>query len=345
MKILMFVQSQFGAILHWPRRNYFDFYQSLGYLATSIYQYGPGEQELWGTQIAPLEYDKAHTMDDILKFFNPDVVLLFSWVGVRKWLKSRSKYSRNIPFVCLSGDYFSVPPKFKGWHDQWDLLIHRGNCHDDPERTVPSVWLPQALSEREFYTDPERDYLDGRENLIVWVGNTSKFPHYETRITALKKLRPTGLLKDIGLLNLDQDSRKAKLKLTVKQTMEVTEAYPKTLKKYIGAYTCAGHELHSTLAKHFEIMGSGTAMLTQSINLSDVLFGKKQCFFTYKDDLSDLIPMAKEILNDHAKVKKVTENALRVINKYHLHHHRRIEFYDILKAMINGQEIPRKWGK
>lgn len=344
MKILLFVESQYGAILYWHRRAYIDFYRSLGYLSTSFYHYGPNEHLLWGSQVAPLRYNKDHTMDDILKYFNPDIAIVSSWPGVRHWLKPRSPHSRQIPFACISGDYFSVPDRFKEWHDQWDLLIHRGNCHLDPERTVPSVWLPQSVNEREFYTDPKKDYLKERINKIAWIGNMSKFPPYATRKRAIEILKSTELLENIGLIDFDQNSHESKLKITQEEVREIAGKYPSMLKQYIGAYTCAGHDLHSTIAKHFEIMGSGTAMLTQTINYSDVLFGKDQCFFTYKDDLSDLIPAAEEILNDHDKVKEVTGNALRVINKYHLHHHRRLEFYNILKAMISGREIPRKWG-
>jgi len=345
MRILLMVQSEFGALTRWPRRNYFDFYRSLSAFA-EFYQYGPNEQKRYGEKAAPLEYSKKHSMEDIMKELKPDIVIVWNWPVPKKWLppRGRGKYSRQIPFLGLTGDYFSVPTKDRVWFDQWDLLLTRGAGVDVSERKIPSVWLPQAVDEKEFFTDPASDYLKNREKKIVWIGNTSKFPYYETRIAGLEKLRPTGLLKDIGLLG-GKYSAKDKEYVKEKKVKLMTEPYAAKLKEYVGAFSCAGGTLHSTLAKHFEIMGSGTAMLCQHIKDFDVLFGKKQCYFTYEDDLSDLIPKAEEIINDHDKVEEVTRNALTVINANHLHYHRRIELFEILKALISGGEIPKRWGR
>jgi len=344
MRILLMVKSDYGAVNKWASRNHFDLYRSLSVLA-EFYHYGPNEQKLFGEEVAPLAYDEKHTMTDILKEIEPDVVITWGLPVCRGWLPPRDNYSLQIPFLCTTGDFFSIKQEERHWFNQWDLLLTRGSNIDTSDCSIPSVWVPLSVDEREFFTDPKSNYLKDREKKIVWIGNTSSFPYYKTRIAGIKELNTAGLLENIGLVGMGNIPADAKENLTSEQIKLISDSYAPKLKEYVGAFSCAGGVLHSTIAKHFEIMGSGTALLTQQFIGAEILFGKNQCYFTYEDDLSDLVSKANEIINDPSKVQEVTRNALMVINNNHCHHHRRVELFMILKALISGGEIPRRWGK
>jgi spore maturation protein CgeB len=116
------------------------------------------------------------------------------------------------------------------------------------------------------------------------------------------------------------------------------------LKEYVGIISDAGSSLHMTLGKVFEAMASGTAVLTPWFYGSDILFGKDKCFFKYREDCTDLKTVAVDMLRDIPKTKSVIDNALNVVRDRHLHKHRILELHDILLAILNKKEVPKKWG-
>ena len=88
-----------------------------------------------------------------------------------------------------------------------------------------------------------------------------------------------------------------------------------------------------------------SSYLTNMMKNSKELFGDKQCYFEYKDECSDVIEKAKEILNDHDKVAEITKNAIDIVLERHTHEKRAIELYNILHSLVSGVEIPRIWGQ
>lgn len=256
-------------------------------------------------------YDERFTIEDLEQLFKPDIIA--SWdIGVVKRFMPKGR-TKNIPYIVLVGDYDAL--NNKKWYEIFDYLIQRGPYDTEYSN---SVWVPLSVTD-EFYPDPRINRIDK----IVFMGNT-KGNVYCPRRRALEWLKETGMLTNYGLLG----------------SME----YPGLLRKYVGAYTCTGLvDMRQPLAKHFEYGASGTAILTPPFYHGVALFGAEQCWFEYKHDCSDLRDVAREIISDKDKVAEVTSNMLKVIKKHHTDKGRIVELDNILRALIDGKPIPRKW--
>ena len=320
-KILCFKDSLGQYEVH-SRRLHNEFIPKL-YRFFDFNLYGPKEHE-FTSNFVPLVYDKNRSIEDVIREINPDIILVHTYV-LNKWLPSL-KNVKNIPVIYITGDYCDeYVENFCKFHNI-DYMIHR-NLYDkdilDYEK-IPYVWLPWAATS-DFYTTTVDNYLENRINKIVFIGSSQKgYKYYKVRRIALDILEKSNILERKDIVGYIK--------------------YPYELKQYIGGLSCTGDTLHTPYGKIFEIMASGTALLTQWFHKQDVLFGKEQCFFTYKDDCSNIVSQANIILNDIDQVKEVTQNALSVINKYHLEHYRLLEFRDILNAFIEGKEVPKRWG-
>jgi len=287
-----------------------------------FYVYGYKERELNGEDISPIEFDRKAKVKDIIKELKPDLLLLPSTPIALLFKGIKTKL--NIPKVLFEVDYYAV--KDKHWYKKShiDLIVNRGIECVEEETKVKSVWLPLSAQEQDFYTDPNSNYLDNRLKKVVFVGGGrySLNKLYFHRQVAIRTLESMDLLDYIGHVGY--------------------ERYPTILKSYLIGLSDGFPPLNTPAAKTFELMASGTAVLSTYLRNKEVLFGEKQCYFEY--NLGNVQDIAKKVLNDMDKIKETTMNALEVINKHHLHKHRIIEFYDILNALIAGREIPKKWG-
>lgn len=260
------------------------------------------------------DYDEVG-IQDIEKTYRPDVIASWDYAAVKGILPQGK--CKHIPYIVFGGDYRTTPDK--EWYNRFDLIIQRGPW--DTENDVPSVWLPLSVNE-EFFSSP----LIGRKKKIVFMGNTVGRFVYARRRGAIQELEQTDIFVNKGMFS--------------------TEHYPAELRRYVGALTCTGSKnVRQPLAKHFEYGASGTAILSPFFKHKDELFGPDQCYFEYRVDCSDIVEVAREIINDTDKVKEVTDNMLKIVNKFHLDKHRLLELDLILKALIKGKSIPKKWGK
>jgi len=331
VRILFIVDSTFGDTRGNASRLYFDFIIRLADLCDIII-YGPEEREINGSELSPIKFDEKATIDDIVKDSNSDIVLTLSSQAVGHFLPKKD--STNFPLVMMEADYQDVvlwnTGKYNIAHeDNWytkrgvDFIIHRGPWTNCP-LCLESVWLPLSADENEFNSSKTRDYLIGRYREIAFIGAVTRSIHYKVRRKAIDTLKEEEWFSDLGIVDKDD--------------------YPRVLREYIGILSDSGSYLHMTLGKVFEAMASGTAIITTWFYGSDLLFGKNQCFFKYRDDCTDLKAVSEEVLNNLSKTKHITDNALVEVNKHHLHKHRIIELYNILYAVLNGKDIPRKWG-
>lgn len=320
MRILYLVNSDRGDYRKLSRRLFFNIYRRIS-IYCRIYTYGPGEHTVNGNTVSPLKYDEKIEFDDLVKEFKPDIVVALKYPLTYRWMKSHR--TSSIPFILIEGDYFATP---LGWYEdnKFDLIIQRGYVHNE-YTSIPNVWLPLSADEKDFCIDPYSNYLDNRKQKVVFIGNVSNFLYYKIRRNILGKLENNDLFENLGVVGF--------------------EDYPNKLMSYIAGLSCSGSSLHAPIGKTFEIMASGTALLTQWFHGWKVLFGNKKCYFTYKDDLSNLEDMVRYILNNMDEVKEVTSNAVSVINAKHLNMHRVLELYNIFKAIVSGKEIPRIWGR
>jgi len=304
-----------------PRRIRLNFVKKLQRVC-NLKIYGPGEND---KEFSPISYNNKMTASDLVKEFNADVFLFpeHTIVNMKKLLPKELK-KINIPVALIEVDYHNLENKNFYRENGIDLVIHRGYC--EKLSHTPSVWLPNSVNKDEFYTNPNSNYLDNRKNIIGFIGGgyKSKCEYYSTRTKAINILKEAKLLEYRGYVGFDP--------------------YVETLKKYIGCLSCSCN-LHMAPAKTYEIAASGSALLTQWFYGSEELFGCKKCFFTYRDDCGDIVEVAKEILSDREEVYRVTRNALEQIHKKHLDRYRIVELYNILKALVEGRRIPKKWGR
>ncbi|GAG17654.1 unnamed protein product [marine sediment metagenome] len=180
-----------------------------------------------------------------------------------------------------------------------------------------TVWLPFSGNEEEFFPGN----ID-RENKIGFSGSlTESVNYYDIRRKAVSELTNCRYLKDEG--------------------KHLRKNYPDILRSYRGFLSCNGGTLYTPMAKMFEIMLSKTALLSNKLYFNDILFDNEECFFEYKDDCSDIIKKAEIILN--SDIGEVVDSAYKKAIKYHTDSKRIIELYNILKAVVTEEEIPKVW--
>lgn len=289
--------------------------------------YGPEEDKINGSEISPIIFDSSITVNDLIREFDPDVIITPEYAKLRQKknkLRELSFRDTSTPIVMIEIDSYNIDDKNIYPEYGIDFIIERA---PDVEHKIPSVWLPFSANDEDFFTDENSNYLDERYNKIVFAGGGrySRNKYYSSRQRAIRYLEAEDLMTYEGECGFYK--------------------YPKVLKSYIGALSCSFPPLYHLAGKAVEIMASGTALLTTKIDPDKRLFGENQCFFTYDEDCSDIISVARKILDDKDKTKEVIHNALSVVNEKHLDKHRIIELQNILEAIIYGIEIPDIWGK
>jgi len=291
--------------------NYFDF---------NIY--GPKEHEINPTT-APLKFDEKITLQDLCNHFTPDIIIIPLYAPKPIMCLIPKKISKlSIPVVIIEEDHYTKerdPENILQWYKDIDVnLVIRRHFYTE-KYDFKSVWLPFCASDKEFFPDK---FIE-RKNIIGFAGSYENNPDYEIRKLALKTLGNTNLIE--------------------KPYGKVMDRYSYYLRQFKSMLTCAGGTIHTPMAKFFEIGLSGTAVLTNSMYEDKLLFGDKQCYFEYKDDCSDLIELAKFILNED--VSEVVNNCTKIIKEKHTDDKRLIELVNILSALHEGKEIPRIWGQ
>jgi hypothetical protein len=281
-------------------------------------------------------HNKEFTVDEMLQECGkPDVILMHQQVAARS-LKPKGFDRCKIPKAIMYFDTY-VHDEHHGnvvksnfvKEQNINLVIRRGcrSFYDSDIWTVPSVWLPFSVREENYYTDLSTRYLYGRRNMITFVGSG-----HESKNTLYKALKKgVGILKGEGLMAY--------------QGIVGVDAYPNALKSYVAAlsYTFEWYKGHP--AKLFELMGSGTGVLTQSFSNKKELFGEDEVCWEVENDCFNLVEQAKRVLDpkERKDLYYRTRNALNVINTRHLDKHRIIELIDILKALAGGSQIPSIW--
>ena len=305
MRILFFWDSHRRTAV----RNQYGFMTRLGEHC-EFYVYGPGEHG-FNSEISPLLYDGSLTALDLEREFKPDIFLTFMHERFKK-CKIKGFEKVNTLKVMVESQYWSAE---KDWHRDlgFDLILFRTPTY--PETGIPSLWFPHSADEREFFLS---DNVEGRKNLVAYVGSTKLGGEYVIRAKARGLLRRAGLIDDIGF--------------------RLGEHYAKTLHEYTCGLACSlwydQKGIRTPVSKIFEMMACGTAVLTSPFDRSSELFGDKQCYFEYKDDGSDVVSVAEEMLRDEDLRLEVVSNAYDVVSTRHMHKHRVRELYLTLREFL-----------
>lgn len=288
----------------------------------------PGEIPKRNKELVPFEYNKNWDGKDLVREFNPDLIFMAMYnQKVLDW------YPENIcrvgvPTILLEDDHYTYDPvlsKYKGtkpleWYKSSGLTLLLRRHFYKEKAPIPSIWFPQSANDEEFIP-----YYGERENSIGFAGSFEPTPWYEVRRNAIETIGKANLLA----------GRFGKFE---------PKEYPDYIKSYKGILGCSGGILHTPLAKMFECMLSNTPYLTNWFHHSHLLFGLKEYCFIYKDNCSDLVKKAKIILNEPDYVAEVTKNALEVTQREHTDSVRIKQLYDIIEAIIEGREPPKRWG-
>lgn len=285
--------------------------------------YGPKEHEI-NSIVAPLQFDERITLQDLCNYFRPDIIIIPLYAPKPIMYLIPKKINRlSIPVVIIEEDHYTKerdPENVLQWYKDVDVnLVIRRHFYKE-KYDFESVWLPFCASDKEFF--PDR-FVERITDKIGFAGSYKDNPDYEIRKLALKTLDKADLIE--------------------KPYGKIMDRYPYYLRCFKAMLTCAGGTIHTPMAKFFEIGLSGTAILTNSMYEDKLLFGDKQCYFEYKDDCSNLIEIAKFILNED--VSEVVHNCIEIIKEKHTDDKRLIELVNILSSLYEGKEIPRIWGQ
>uniref|UniRef100_A0A6M3IYQ9 Putative glycosyltransferase n=1 Tax=viral metagenome TaxID=1070528 RepID=A0A6M3IYQ9_9ZZZZ len=315
----MRILSIFGGTRSAANRLHFGFILKLKD-KNDFFAYGPNRID---TDMFPLEFNEKIVVSDLISNFDPEVIILPdpAFLSQPRFIPLANTFKNsNVPVVLMDVDSY-VRTNNKKWYLKTgiDLAIDRVPGFEYPVR---STWIPLSANEEEFFNNPLE-----RINAVVFVGGGrySRNKYYSVRQRAIRILEGNGLIDYLGHCG--------------------EKAYPEILRSYTIALSCSFPPLCHSPGKTFEIMASGTALLTSRIEESKILFGDEQCLFTYKEDCSDIVSLVKDILSDEDKIKEIAMNGYSAVCKKHLDKHRIVELQNILEALVSGSEIPDVWGK
>ena len=316
MRVLTFYDGRRST----ARRVQINFLSCLSEYCTFIV-YGPREHEIDPVQ-APLKYDKTLSLQDVVKELEPDIVLAYQSLVWKNVMEHFNRFGTlTIPIILLEVDFHDV--KDKSWYAEqnFQLMMYRGWYPKEDLDTsgLQSIWLPHAAS-NEFYSSEKR------YNKIVFAGSGrySRSPYYRIRQNAIRMLEEPDMIDWLGNVGY--------------------ERYPEILRSYVCALTDAAGTNQTAIGKTFEIMGSGTTLLSQHFVGEEILFGTEPFAYFFDIELTNLLDLADRILTEPDEAKEIAQNGLRIINKYHRYTHRAYELYQILLAVAGGTKVPQRWG-
>jgi hypothetical protein len=253
----------------------------------------------------------------------PDVILCYSSHHIP------NKYFRDVkcPKVMIEIDFHhKLRDNNLRWYKRngFDLIIQRG-AFKEKIFNIPTVWLPFSVDHTIFR--PPKDPNLKRKNVIGFMGSETAF--YKQRKKALKLLENAGILERRKSFGGRKDLYSSN-----------NNVYPNFLRTIKSGVTST--EIKSPHGKTFEIMASGTVLLTPSFHGSESLF-ESECYVEYKDDCSDVVEKAKKILHNNEFANRISSNALKEIRSKHTHKHRAKELYRYINKLLNKKPIKEIW--
>lgn len=245
--------------------------------------------------------------------YKPDIVLMYTSYGFP------DDYLTSIPCakVMMETDFYKKKENNLAWYTKqgFDLLIKRGAHDKKYDCGIPMVWLPFSVDEKEFF--PKR--INERRNIVGFAGSL-KSPVYAQRRLAVKKLEENNLIQKRGRRIKD---------------------YPGFVRSVTAFLTSA--EVGTPHGKMFEVMGSGTVLLSPAFLGKEQLFGSAEVFVEYKPDCSDIAKKARNLLNNKGYTRELSKRCRSIILEKHTHAKRINELCMHLDNFLKGRPIVRPW--
>ena len=310
------------------KRNYnhwinFDFIYTLASrenIELKVYGYNIGTS-LGILNLIP--YSPKLTMQDLRKLFDFDIILIgyknrmFIDVAEKETWLPKDFSTINVPKILMESDYHKW--RKNDWITQNNIrcILHRHKSNvlrgeeDFPD--IVHIWHPFSIDTAVF-TPSNKNRIEK----ICFVGTDGAAPKiYQYRINASNILSKHDLL--------------------VNKRQIYEQSYIQCLQTYISHLNCSStYNIDS--GKMFEIMASGSVLLTD-----DCYNGIKELFddntyVLYKRDYSDIIAKAKLIIENPNLRKYITKGAIDCILKKHTHQQRCMELIQILEQQLHKWE-------
>jgi len=268
-------------------------------------------------------YNPNITMKDLKNKFDFDIIIMDCHNRMFKhsspsrncWLPKDFNEFNETPKVLIEGDYHNIEKPNKLSKMGIDLILHRHISNkikaSKTLSNIKNLWLPCSVDNTIFKPNPN---IERKE--IVYVIGAYKHLAYIYRKKIIEILQKENLIKISKNTKRDQE-------------------YVNSLQNYVSCLN-GSSKYNITSAKMFEIMASGSVLLTDESNdygLQDLFYKGSYC--TYKRDGSDIIKKVKKIINDINYRNQITKKAIKCIQERHTHVIRAKELCQILKKEFN----------
>ena len=285
-----------------------------------VFVYGPFEQEFNGKEISPLHYEEDKPLKEVIDVIKPDLILLAEYHMLINKIKRYEDLSKinYIPKVSIELDCYNLA-EAPTWHSLMgvDFVVARAPFKKS-FFSVPSIWLPNYVPD-EFYL---KEFTKNRFNKIIFLGNG----RFSSSIYYAVRKRAIFLLERNDMLDYFPS-----------QSFVIYRDY---LRKYKCGLSCSFFSLNMAPAKNWEIPGSGCLLFTSDFIGRELIFGEK-LFIEYKNDCSDIIEKAEDILtNDY---DELAYEAWKVVGEKHLQSIRVKELYNALNSVLKNEQVEDKW--
>jgi len=292
-----------------------DFALELKKHVDALYFYAPEMQEKL-PEHTPIAFDKDLSMKGVVEALKIDVIIMDTRGACyynyfpktiyplrdegECWLP-KDFHNINKLKICIEEDY-----QYE-YSDKWyqdlgvSVLLQKHYSQSIRKMHLPVRFFPFSVDTDIFKPTGER-----RVNKIGFAG-TILDGIYIYRMKAIYELEKHGYMN----------------------TQKVEgEPYVRYLTEYVSHLSC-GSRYSLTPAKTFEIMASGSVLLTNRfMGIEEVL--DNGSYVDYKNDVSDIREKAEKILNDKDFVKETLIKAQSCIQRRHSHHVRIKELLDII---------------
>jgi len=306
---------------HWYHMNFVKIIKQQNNVELLVYGYNL-EKEY--SDLATIHFNPNIKAIDLKKEFDFDIVIMDNRQRFfRNWDSSKFfNNTNNIPKIMIEGDFHLHKNEYLG--DVWfkkseiNLILHRHyNNFILGQKILPEIkqiWFPCSVN-----TDIFQPNLNIERIPLIYPIHHKFAP----KVYPYRELVTSILIQE-------------KLVMCPKQKHLTGESYITCLQSYI-SHISDSSIYHVDVAKMFEIMASGSVLLTDEgddYGLTRLFPSNSYC--TYKRDGSNIIEKTKLIINDKDYSKNITENGIKCINQNHSH---TIRARELINIIINYLKI------
>lgn len=282
-----------------------------------VMAYGP-DLHVGYPHLTRIPYSPRITIDDIRKEFSFDAMILntksrmfmdynpHKHIAAGEWLPDRFNLV-NYPRIVIEEDYHYEQGDEWYRQNRINLILQRHWSQSLRQQNVPMKWFPFSVD-----TDTFCPGSQSRHEKICFAGSMNPAV-YRYRYNACE------ILKKSHLIDVFANRQKHGM------------AYVNCLKEWVSHLSCSSTFRLST-AKMFEIMSSGSALLTNENDDLSTLFPAGS-YYTYKDDHSNVLRVAREIIADKPRRADVVKKGLEAIRTRHSHQVRINELIGIINSL------------